>query len=77
MTTKLNKKVVRETTFSFSKSRPLMVALMPGDIIAVWAKGTRTKWELPVEAALSVAVKMHVAAEKARKEAERKAKRRG
>lgn len=75
MTTKLQKRIVRETAMSFNKGRPLMVALCPGDLIEVWPKGTRKRWEASVEAIMSMAIKMYVASEKARKAAERKARR--
>ena len=77
MSVKLKKRLVRETAMSFSKGRPLMVALCPGDIVEVWPKGTRKRWEASIEAVMSMAVKIFVASEKARKAEEKRALRRG
>ena len=76
MATRLNKKVVRETTCSFGhRGKPKMVALLPGDLIEIWDKGTHKHWEITIKAVESLAIKIAVAAEKSRKAAEKKAKR--
>lgn len=51
-----------------------MVALLPGDLIEIWDKGTHKHWEITIKAVESLAIKIAVAAEKSRKAAEKKAK---
>jgi hypothetical protein len=51
-----------------------MVALLPGDLIEIWDKGMHKHWEISIKAVESLAIKMAVAAEQARKKAEKKAR---
>ena len=74
MATRLKKRVVRQTEFSFDQRRQLMVALVPGDMVEVWHKGCRKKWEVPVTAVLHLAMKMELAARKREKAAAKKAR---
>jgi hypothetical protein len=81
MTTKLRKPVIRETESSVrdrgSRFRPLVVALLPGDVIRLRLKGTRFGCEIAVSAVWYEAMTRKAIAEAKLKKAARKAKREG
>lgn len=77
MATPINKRVERATGASFSSRRkPLMVAIVPGDMIEVWEKGThRSKAEfLSIEGIWWAAIKARLSRQKAEKAAKKKAR---
>lgn len=68
MPTPLTKTITRRGLIPH-RGRRMVVTLVPGDLIGVRPERTRTTFYLPIMAAYSVAVKMHVAAQKAVKQA--------
>lgn len=80
MTTKLRRPVHRESVATIrdgSKIRPVVVSLLPGDVISLRPKGTRRPEFLAVTTAWHYAVTLRVRKEQAERAAARKAKRRG
>ena len=82
MTTKLKRRLVRETSTRLKHSEPaLMVALEPEvfseegsapDRIQVWVKGTRRRYEIPVSTVFLLAARRQGEIEKEAKARERR-----
>ena len=77
MTTKLRKPVHRESIDTIrdgSKVRPIIVSLLPGDVITLRPKGTQRTELIAVATVWGYAVKLRVLAERSKKAAERAAR---
>lgn len=70
MTTMLNKTVKRKT-FGSHRGRRFIVTLEPGDVIGFRAERTRKTFYTTLAACYDMAVRQHVAAEKAAKKKKR------
>lgn len=74
MTTRLLKRIERETFSILRSRRVIVVGLLPGDLLEFREKGRRKRYLLPVAAAMWTAIKAEVALEKRLKAEARKAK---
>lgn len=72
--TPTTKPTVRESNERLDR-RNIVVILGPGNLLGFRLKGTRRVYETTIGACASLAIKQHVAAERARKAAARKARR--
>lgn len=60
------------------KAKPVVVAILPGDVLEFREKGGRNRWLLAIDTAFRYAVRLHAlkeAGEKGRKKIERKRQR--
>lgn len=74
MTTKLHKPVHRETEATVrdgSKARPIIVSLLPGDVISLRPKGTQRAELIAAATVWMYALRLRVAAQQAEKRAKR------
>ena len=57
----LHKKVSRRTSHEYTvlsrKMRPIVVSLLPGDVLEFREAGCRSRWELPVHTVFALAVR--------------------
>lgn len=72
--TKIDKPVRRLTRHSYNvlyvssrKARPIVLAILPGDIFEFREHGRKKRWRLPIEEAFKEAVRRQVAADKAKR----------
>lgn len=73
--TSLTKIVRRACTRTSQQGRPIIVALEPGDIIALRQRGLRTWYKLPLATVFWVAAKAEAAEQARAKAAARRARR--
>lgn len=82
MATQLNKPVSRVTREAYrvlyagaNRAKPVVVTILPGDVLEFREKGGRHRWLLAIDTAFKYAVRLHAlkeAGEKGRKKIERK-----
>jgi len=67
----LHRRISRKTASAYAvlyrKARPVVVSLMPGDILEFRESGRRTRFQLPIETAFRYAVRLAANAKKVRK----------
>jgi hypothetical protein len=72
----VRRKTQGEYRILFNQSRKIVVTLAPGDVLEFREAGRRAKFLLPIPRAFQYAVRLTADAERARKKAERKARKR-
>ena len=79
--TTINRPVKRRTNHRYnvlycsaSKARPIVVAILPGDVLEFREHGRRMRWYLAIDSAFKYAVRMKAAAELAERKKKRRAK---
>lgn len=75
MATELRRRVQRKTIGRNHMNRALVVALAPGDVLEFREERSRKTFTISIARAYAIAVQLTVDAEKARKRAERKERR--
>lgn len=74
MTKAVYRRTRGEASVLFTKARPIVVGLLPGDVIEFREAGRRGRWYLSVENAFRYAVRLKTAAELAERRAAKKAR---